>query len=165
MNPRVHLLALVVVAAASLIQSLEGAEATTGALTWGQSCNPSASLFDDQSTRCDTSKRLSCDMKSRTCKCHHEERDFHNSGTDRCETKIGKFCSASETFPTICVNNAVCDTASNFCVCEQDAEANDDGTECIKEGEAPNAGVTPRQSLSVQVAITIFAIIVGTRVL
>lgn len=131
----------------------------TGGLTWGEGCNTSASIQDNPSTRCDTSRRLSCGMTSGKCKCHHEERDFYNEKTDRCETKVGKFCSGSDTFPTICVRNAVCDAASNFCVCPQGAEANSDGTECLKDDDEANSAVigTP-----CHVAITLLAFIAGT---
>jgi len=127
----------------------------TGALTLGQSCNPSAGLHDDPSVRCDTSKRLSCDMRTRTCKCHHEERDFYNIEKDQCETKVGMFCSKSETFPTICVNNANCDPLTNFCVCVEKAEANEEKTACIKEDD-DSAAVSKSASV-----IGIAALLIG----
>lgn len=149
--------------ALAMIQFCEGA-GETGTLTWGQSCNPSVSLQDNPSTRCDTSKRLSCDARSLTCVCHHEERDLYNSNTDRCETKVGKFCAVSDTFPTICVNNAICQPTTNFCVCEEGAELSDDGTECIKEddGEANSATTTFSSTFVFQLAIiTIFNFIIA----
>lgn len=147
----------VLVVLAVIHSSVAGGE--TGGLTWGEGCNISASIQDNPSTRCDTSRRLSCGMTSGKCKCHHEERDFYNGKTDRCETKVGKFCSGSDTFPTICVRNAVCDAASNFCVCPQGAEANSDGTECLKDDDEANSAVigTP-----CHVAITLLAFIAGT---
>ncbi|CAL8109915.1 unnamed protein product [Orchesella dallaii] len=136
--------------------SSSNAAQNTGALTLGQSCNPSLSIQDDPSNRCDTSKRLSCDMRSRTCKCHHEERDFYNRETDQCETKVGKFCSKSETFPAICVNNAICDPTTSFCVCEEKAEANEDNTGCIKEDDDSNSATVSRSA-----SIGIAALIIG----
>jgi len=119
-----------------LVSSLLGE--TSGERTWGEPCNPSASLHDDQSTHCDLSKRLSCDMRTQACVCHHGERDIYNKKADRCETLVGKFCSfqqqtQSDTFPTICVENAECDAATNFCVCKQGTSKNEDDTACIKE--------------------------------
>lgn len=104
-----------------------------GDLTYGQSCNPVNGIIHlDSSTQCDTAKRLSCSNKERTCACHHEDRDIYNPDKDQCETKIGKFCTASESFPTICVKTASCDATSSFCVCEEGSAPNEEETECHK---------------------------------
>jgi len=133
---------------------LFGVAECSGERTWGEACNPSASLHDDQSTFCDTSKRLSCDMKTRTCICHHEARDIYNKAADRCETKLGAFCSGSETLPTICVENAECDAVTNFCKCKQGSTKTEDGTGCIKEDDDDENGASsPSHFIYVSIAI------------
>lgn len=88
-------------------------------------CDPSPSQTDP-TLKCDTSKRLSCDVNSRRCRCHHEDRDVYNSKEKRCETKVGKFCDKNDqTFPVICVNQAVCNHSTKFCECPFTDEGND----------------------------------------
>lgn len=130
----------------------------TGTQTWGQPCNPAAGTSDDPSTRCDTSKRLSCGANARTCKCHHEERDFYNRAEDRCETKIGMFCSGGETFPERCAKNAVCNAHNNFCECVQGGTPNEDMTACIKENDDDQTNSATSQGFHALVPLAAFAI-------
>jgi hypothetical protein len=110
------------------VVNLQGVKAT-GTLEFGVSCDPTPSQTD-KSKICDSSKRLSCDVKSLLCRCHHEVRDVYDEESGRCETKVGKLCASDNVFPVICVSNAVCNKTTNFCECQDGFEMNSDGSEC-----------------------------------
>lgn len=125
-----------------LISGSQGFEARAGDVEHGEDCDPSPSQTNE-ALLCDGSKRLSCDPKAKTCKCHHEERDSYNEKKARCETKVGKGCGASsEKFPIFCVEHAECNKTSNFCECSEGYEKNEDGTKCRANGRG---GVSPGQ--------------------
>lgn len=91
--------------------------ANGGHLGHGEQCDPSPSQMDEHK-KCDTFKRLSCSAITLTCQCHHEDRDIFDENSKSCETKAGKGCGVDTTFPTVCVDNAVCNETSHFCECQ-----------------------------------------------
>jgi len=112
-----------------------------GEQEFGEICDPSPSQMDE-SLLCDSSKRLSCESKSLTCKCHHEERDIYDKVDERCETKVGYFCGGStEKFPVVCIEHAGCNKTTSFCQCEEGYEKSDDGSKCEGNGSGVGPGV------------------------
>lgn len=109
-----------------------------GELNHGDHCDPSPSQTDT-AQKCDTSRRLSCDVNTHRCRCHHADRDFFDNDSGRCETKVGKFCAPDATFPVICVNQAVCNSTTKFCECPGGFETNDEGSECSGGNESSSS--------------------------
>lgn len=102
---------------------------SSGTLNHQETCDPRPSQTDEFK-KCDTSKRLSCNPSTLLCECHHEGRDIFDEDSGRCETKVGKYCEADALFPSICVNNAVCNEETKFCECDEGFVMDPEKDEC-----------------------------------